>query len=1178
MQLWLDSRRYGRHHEPGVRGIVLYAVSIPRLSRSPRGKVLVCRVHSATVVPIIMFRSPRYLVFRHAQRTRRNQGLEDKPDEDLKPGQEHLRSFFLPGLQARPYTIEVKQPVTAADGSAITLSTSQLFYVQEPRFVLPEGAIHTTYPPSGFTTTAETLPHVIFNNPTFPWERPGSEDADKTPPDDYSRNRTPWLAVFVFTADELKLAETDLSGNDSLFFDIPSLKDGVKQTSTFTVPVPANELTKIKSTTTPYTKNVAEDATAANTILLKRELFAGFFSKYSKQGAAENTPTPYVQHHRFLAHKRVINTEGMAESGAEGTDDTGSFGVVVSGRCGPPSITVPTPVYVHLVSIEGVEQMPGFPFDKSTRFVAMVSLASWSYVCLPPGTPSVRDEMITLGKSISPLSSSLTEATRDKIHQVANTGDRLLERLDQGYALSRYRAQSGEVTACFLRGPFVPVGKYTLPDGFPETSMVGSDLSILDRQLGLMDISYSAAWQLGRTMAISDQAFTTCLYRVRTQIIQRATALAEGKYVGRYTWRKDKEQLLSGLKDSIERLGLIAGANELRSNCSVRRRWMVEKVQPLDLSYHGEIVDAFVDSEFTKAAKEVASTPCPEDPSKPSEKPYNEFNAPFSADWVIVLRWVLDRFFFDSIPAHYFLPDASLLPQESLKFFDIDDNWMDCFLDGALSLGNHIDQQTDKVRDAIKTAIKWYLQTDLGDLKYPPPIPKYGCLIRSSLITQFPDLIVAVDPAPEAHPDVQPVLLRHEILDKGTMLCLFSQPPAPSTFTKLTFTQPPHQQSFIVGEKVTNEEVDVAYRRAYTVEDPADPDFRQPFDQPPWKRGEGNADRPIMFLWETVDSVSQANVNLHMLLMDNYAPDYNSQLMAKMPPSFYSDNMASSALMAWQLNNPSWMLPVDIPPGMLSPRISTRPRALPVHERTPPPPPKPPVSQKDDSRSCDDFLLYEERLVRKNYVPVAGGNPMGRFTRAQDLSWPPTRIPQPDDFADDNYPVIEFFFWSMEEPGTPQDPGSIPMLVDAKSKPLAQDLIFSINIVDNAYPSVQIDGIEIQIKQGPPSQMTKPSIGPLTQLYDGPGASMLSNLRFNPKTMFSQNYDTLIIRLVPRSLEGYVTADRCASMSFLLAGVKVNVSPAQVTVMPDVSVNYRNLPVGTAKPYMTLMPVAKKEV
>jgi hypothetical protein len=56
---------------------------------------------------------------------------------------------------------------------------------------------------------------------------------------------------------------------------------------------------------------------------------------------------------------------------------------------------------------------------------------------------------------------------------------------------------------------------------------VGTDLQILDRGLELMDISYSSGWQLGRTLAIADQAFTAALARLRNHIFDQEMSDAQ---------------------------------------------------------------------------------------------------------------------------------------------------------------------------------------------------------------------------------------------------------------------------------------------------------------------------------------------------------------------------------------------------------------------------------------------------------------------------------------------------------------------------------------------------------------------------------------------------------------------------------------------------------------------------
>jgi hypothetical protein len=48
---------------------------------------------------------------------------------------------------------------------------------------------------------------MVFNNPTLPWERTPSSVLT----DDDATNTVPWLAVLLFTQDELRLSSSHLS-------------------------------------------------------------------------------------------------------------------------------------------------------------------------------------------------------------------------------------------------------------------------------------------------------------------------------------------------------------------------------------------------------------------------------------------------------------------------------------------------------------------------------------------------------------------------------------------------------------------------------------------------------------------------------------------------------------------------------------------------------------------------------------------------------------------------------------------------------------------------------------------------------------------------------------------------------------------------------------------------------
>ncbi|KAH8696760.1 hypothetical protein BGW36DRAFT_428749 [Talaromyces proteolyticus] len=95
---------------------------------------------------------------------------------------------------------------------------------------------------------------------------------------------------------------------------------------------------------------------------------------------------------------------------------------------------------------------------------------------------------------------------------------RVLNRLEKGYTMARYRVKTGEFTAYFTIGAFISVANVPIEDVWDRLSNSGSDLQALDKQLGNVDITYSASWQLGRTMAIADQSFVTSLGLVRKNI------------------------------------------------------------------------------------------------------------------------------------------------------------------------------------------------------------------------------------------------------------------------------------------------------------------------------------------------------------------------------------------------------------------------------------------------------------------------------------------------------------------------------------------------------------------------------------------------------------------------------------------------------------------------------------
>ncbi|ENH66740.1 hypothetical protein FOC1_g10007390 [Fusarium oxysporum f. sp. cubense race 1] len=1125
--------------------------------------------------------SPRHLTIRHSRRVvaanradaRLNafqsvtvladgKIVEDEI-EPLPPGEQKLNSFWAPGIEAGPkHIISVKQTIQA-NGEQLNLEAEQPFYVDAPQFSLPDGSVHSTYPPAGYSDDHRILPHVVLTDPHLPWERLGSPKggtnmdlkaqmkrvalgADKA--SSIPRNRVPWLVVLAFSQDELRLPPEDLDGAGSIF---SGTSDGVlkpvKQSSTMTVNMSIDDLWKLKSdVTTPITDRLGPPSmkdSRGDFIFVQPGLFTSLFSTFDDKGNRVKGSGPDTSQYKYLSHVRKINGSGMALAGVE---DTAVFSIVVGNRSGPLDNVIPTTMCAHLVSIEGVEAM-SYP-GQNHRYVALSSLYSWNYTVLPPNTLNVPDAFENLGRTLDVLRApdeviAPLEASADKAQQLVG------RRLSDGYTLVKYRVQTGEATVALYRGPFTPTYVPTL-EHLTKCSTSGVDLQILDKNLGIMDVTYSVAWQVGRTMALGDQAFVAALGRVRT-----AVHAAAAKQV--------KINAVKEVKDTAFRT-----RDDLLKDLSS----MVKGLADIHLQKRGS------------EPQEPGEAPDQRKPGRPvrSGDPYDETNDPQSSDWMTVLSCLIDRMFLAGVPAHYLIPDPSYLQPENLRFFHIDRNWVDALIDGALSLGNHFG--TDEDRVAIKKALNDYIGRTPDGMAHRVQIPAYGFYLRSDLVTMFPDLRVEVlsnDSALKSagqDPPAGAPLLRHEIVADGVMMAFMDRVPGSAQFSSLVFTQPAHQQRFAVARGLDTTEVNVNIRRQYTVDQSTretDKDRHKALKEIRYTpTGEKN-----IFIWNSVPN--QSLNDLRILRLPAFA-DVQLKVLQDMmgkqegtDTSYFEDNASTSALFAMQLNDPIYNLTINMadasktaqaiaglaPPdiGDGNPELRTinmmeavrvKKLSAPGAEVSPAPAENDPHDEDEhnDASREDTFMRAADYVspldVVSNYLsPHVRAMPLHQGPSISDSDKIPTNSQQGTDGA---------VPYKVKPPES--EPASAPRFLMRVSSNLAdnhsqvvldrfnlpQDLIFSIILKQSEINQYLLMEVTIDIALGSSSDATYA----LMSNYTGPGAHMLTNLRFNviPTTFHDQNQDKyyLRIRLLPRAEKGWVMAPAVPELSFLLGLASIN--------------------------------------
>jgi hypothetical protein len=519
---------------------------------------------------------------------------------------------------------------------------------------------------------------------------------------------------------------------------------------------------------------------------------------------------------------------------------------------------------------------------------------------------------------------------------------------------------------------------------------------------------------------------------------------------------------------------------------------------------------------------------------------YNEHNVPNNTDSAHVFSWVIDKLHLADVPAHNLLPDPSYLPGESLRFFLIDENWTDALVDGALSLANHFaaDPADDHCRTAIKKAINKALRTP--DKKFGLlQMPKYGFIIRSQILAQFPDITVAVRyakstkdvllPIGDPQPPLAPILVQKRIC-ADCMYCLFDR--VWPEINGITFTLPPHQQCFTVGRELTENTLTINIKRIYTTEKVQNPaDRRVPLGEPEIYRP---TDNPLMFDWK-----------LRTLNTTAFANHQKTKLRDGLNGEF-TDTRATSALLAIQLNDSILQLDIGdprLPAALPPPKIFQL--SVPEIVQTKPPALFP-LSHAQTAKRGVSVVRPRPPSPHREAALIA--RHAAEAATSLRLQKPPIIEADRPKFKLKVYPIRSRDF-------VPSD-SELPI-----------DLVFSIRPVNPEKPDraiVPLLKMSVEVPYGnmPDNRRGGPNDPFLTLLAedaDPPAPAMLSNLRFNVLKRFKKDKNNLghylVLDLVPRSKNGVLTQN-ILDASFLLKGAAICHYTGPEVVEPFVNLRY----------------------
>jgi hypothetical protein len=428
----------------------------------------------------------------------------------------------LPGLDDGRYQLTVSQSVSDSSGSPISgdsLVNTYTFAVRGDRFSLskPAQSIGSVFPPLNATGEFSTvLPHVVLTAQTFPWARFPTSTLPFSPPlpgSDTDADVPTWLAVLLLDEDDvaafpgLRLSPANATVGD-LF------------------PVAANASSSLGADGYSYfwsNQTVSDLAPGEATTDSIRVLDLPLDLFWSI--------APTVADLQLTAHVRQISL--LRTATGRGTDpgaSTGSFSIVFGTRL--PQTR--KKAYAYLVSLEQMQPFlstseqgdpPAAPSGvtfTSTSFIRLAVLTSWTFYSTGETATFVDDLLALNGRAAGDQSDAANTVLRldyDGDSSVVQTA------LDLGYTPLNETLRTAGATVSWYRGPCaphaVPPQQLSLPIASPDQA------TIFDPTTGMFDVSYAAAWTLGRMLALQDTAFSTALYNWKKGLTQRAVAAIE---------------------------------------------------------------------------------------------------------------------------------------------------------------------------------------------------------------------------------------------------------------------------------------------------------------------------------------------------------------------------------------------------------------------------------------------------------------------------------------------------------------------------------------------------------------------------------------------------------------------------------------------------------------------------
>jgi hypothetical protein len=417
--------------------------------------------------------------------------------------------FDQPALECGNYVLTLDQGVSVTPPAASSVGdadpapgkqaelyrSERKISVLGSRFSLPASSVAGFFPPAnGSGDYDNVLPHASFSESTLPWQRFALEGDRKTP----------WLALLLF-GDGVKAPDIVAGTLGDLQWQDP------KQPHKTGNPLPASTVSYGGGAPFEHESDESLDDPCRFVDIAAADFLA---------------LAPSFAELSFLAHTRVV---ALAPSGRgeEPDEAPGVYATLCSNRF------VSTQTAAWTAMVVSLEKMSAYlPADDTYEpdakawsgfgAIRLAVLTSWSFASQTPKETFIGylEGLQGLG-GLAPLAPPApTDDGSAAAAYLASVGS-------AGFCLLPHQTRLGPQTASLYRGPLLPYAPPALA-AKDVALQEGADACVrYDPKHGVMDMSLSCAWQLGRLAALQDLDFSRSLQAWKRQ-------QATGAYMARW--------------------------------------------------------------------------------------------------------------------------------------------------------------------------------------------------------------------------------------------------------------------------------------------------------------------------------------------------------------------------------------------------------------------------------------------------------------------------------------------------------------------------------------------------------------------------------------------------------------------------------------------------------------------